>query len=1506
MPSGPKATVTYLNNARAPVVSEGSITPEVICDFQYLAQHYFLQVKGGVNDDQKVSHILVSFQDQEIRDWTTVNHDNFVKLSFPEFITALRKRWLPKDWADDTIREIRGASLDPLKDKFETWSTRLIKLNITLRGTPSHLTDDQLRLQLEAGIDQDLRDSAKTEKADTITDFPEWCEKLRMIDKKRLNDRKRLRTEMANYWGGNTTSKRPNIPSRTHTPAPSTPQNGSTTQPSDKYPPKLLPEERQLLQDNDGCFKCRTFNAGHRANECNITLSGKGYKTLTAQDVPRTKGVKERTARTGTSSSVNMIQTATPQLPHAVDLVAAVFPDDTAFSDEDGSETNSDDEHTIVSNPPPLKCDHLLWDCILRGPTGVLRVTALIDSGAHLVLVSPSIVAKLGLNPIPLHTPEQVSVAITNSMSKAPRTITHYTPLQPLNNEGTFQSHVVHAVITNHLSVPLILGLPFLVTNKIMCNYAKRELIVTVKEKPINLLAKTPRTMSIITTDTLASIHERAQTPLDSLLLGHERELRKQFATVFEPLPHADELPDEPVARIRLTDPGLTIKTRNYACPRKWRDAWHTLLQQHLEAGRIRPSEAPAGSGAFIIPKADVTVLPRWVNDYRQLNTNTITDCFPLPRISDILTDCGNAKFFAQLDMTNSFFQTRMHPDDIKLTAVNTPWGLYEWVVMPMGIKNAPAIHQRRVSSALRQWIGRICHVYLDDIVIWSNSLNDHIANVTTILAALKQNKLYCNPKKTKLFCKEIRFLGHRVSEHGIEADEGKADRILQWPTPTTAKEVRSFLGLVRYLATFLPNLAEHTTILDTLTRKECDKTFPAWTPKHQNAFDNIKRLATSSECLTTIEPSLMPNSKIFVTTDASDYGSGAVLAFGPSYESARPVAYDSRSFKGAELNYPVHEKELLAIIRALTKWRTELLGHTFEVWTDHRTLEHLNTQRDLSRRQARWLELLSQFDAKIRYLPGDKNCVADALSRLPDTNIVTVASIVTNNTQRSIHTRFELEDALLAEIKAGYKSDPFAIKLVEAAPGMPNVTNKQGFWFIDERLYVPNGTQTREVLFRLAHDKLGHFGTAKTYHTLRDSFYWPGMRRSLENAYIPSCTECQRNKSRTQKPIGPLHPLPVPDRRCDSVAMDFIGPLPIDNGYDCILTITDRLGSDIRIIPTTCSLTAQRLAELFFREWYCENGLPLEIVSDRDKLFVSHFWKALHKLTGVDLKMSSSYHPETDGASERTNKTVIQCLRFAVERDQKGWSRALPKVRFDIMNTVNKSTGHTPFLLRFGKSPRLLPPLYTPPLDTPNDPAEADARSQIERMAFLELEAKDNLLTAKIDQAKQHNRHRDTTFPFRVGDQVVLSTKNRRAEYKSESDRRVAKFMPRYDGPYKILATNERHSTVTLELPNSAHSFPVFHTSEVRPYKDNDDHLFPGRAKRPPTPVTINGEQEFFIDKIVDERTRNNKKQYRVRWQGERPEDDKWLPTSELEDCEALDDWQARKTKPPRLVLRK
>jgi hypothetical protein len=1003
--------------------------------------------------------------------------------------------------------------------------------------------------------------------------------------------------------------------------------------------------------------------------------------------------------------------------------------------------------------------------------------------------------------------------------------------------------------------------------------------------------------------------------------------MKVEFKATFEPIPHASLLPEEPVCKIQLIDPKRTIKSRSYDCPRQYQDSFKTLITQRINSGFIRASDSAHCSPSFIVPKADPNALPRWVCDYRQLNDNTVPDNFPIPDIENMLRNAAKGKIWGQIDMTDSFFQTRMHPDHIKLTAVSTPFGSYEWLVMPMGFRNSPSVHQRRVTDALRPLIGSICAVYLDDIVIWSQSIEEHIVNVRHVMQALVDAKLYCNPNKTNLFKYDIKFLGHKVSQSGIEADDKKVDKILDWPAPESVHDVRRFLGLVRYLNAFLPRLALQSQVLNELTLKRYERNFPAWTERYQTAFQAIKDIVVSRECLTVIDHS-DTSKRIFVTTDASDTCTGAVLSFGECWKTARPVAFDSMTLKSAELNYPVHEKELLAIMRALRRWKVDLLGSEFLVYTDHRTLLNFNTQKDLSRRQSRWMEELSIYNLKFVYVKGEDNCVADALSRAP-LNVRTVDNLeeaeraaahpyrfseddecfIANvnpydsllacvgalsdttfhhkSSDKVSETRLALDSSVIDELKEAYKQDPWCQHLLVAARGMSNLIIRNGLWFVGERLIIPN-CSIREMIFHMAHDSLGHFGFAKTYEAIRNSYFWPNMRKDLEEFYIPGCVDCQRNKNSTTKPAGPLHPLPVPDKRFDSIAMDFVGPLPLDDGFDMILSITDRLGADIRLIPVRQDITAEQLALVFFDEWYCENGLPSNIVSDRDKLFVSKFWQQLCKLSGIKLKMSSSFHPQTDGASERTNKTLNQELRFHVERNQHGWKRALKRIRFHMMSTVNASTGFSGFQLRFGQQPKMIPALSV--LAELGPAQDTTANEVIEKVALDVAAAKDNLILAKISQSYHANSARSDAPNYKVGDLVMLSTLNRRREYLANTEKRVAKFMPRFDGPYEVINSNVAASTVTLAMPSARNVFPTFHTSLIKIFVQNDNVKFPTRSLDAPGPVSVDGHDEYFVDKFVDHRVVNGKTYYLVRWVNEGPSQDRWIVGEDLEENEALD----------------
>lgn len=320
-----------------------------------------------------------------------------------------------------------------------------------------------------------------------------------------------------------------------------------------------------------------------------------------------------------------------------------------------------------------------------------------------------------------------------------------------------------------------------------------------------------------------------------------ESELKAEFKATFEPISHASLLPDTQVCRIELKEAHRKIHTCSYDCLRQYQKAFKILIQQHIDSGFIRASDSEHCSPSFIIPKADKTALPRWVCDYHQLNDNTVPDNFPIPSIDNMLWNCAKGKIWAQIDMTNSFFQTCMHPDSVKLTAITTPFGAYEWLVMPMGFCNSPTIHQWHVTEALRPLIGSICAIYLDDIVIWSQTIDEHVRNVKTVMEALIAAHLYCNPRKTNLFKYNIKFLGHKISQNGIEPDDKKVDKIAEWPQPESANDVRRFLGLVHYLNAFLPCLAIQSEVLNKLTAKHFEHKFPNWTPEYQAAFQAIK-----------------------------------------------------------------------------------------------------------------------------------------------------------------------------------------------------------------------------------------------------------------------------------------------------------------------------------------------------------------------------------------------------------------------------------------------------------------------------------------------------------------------------------------------------------------------------------------------------------------------------------------------------------------------------------------
>ncbi|GAA5846261.1 hypothetical protein JCM11251_007270, partial [Rhodosporidiobolus azoricus] len=667
---------------------------------------------------------------------------------------------------------------------------------------------------------------------------------------------------------------------------------------------------------------------------------------------------------------------------------------------------------------------------------------------------------------------------------------------------------------------------------------------------------------------------------------------------------------------IKFIDLKKTHNQRGFNVPRKWRERWKKMLDKHLASGQLRPLASPFASAAFIIPKKDPNVDLQWVNDYRGLNSNTVKDRTPLPLPDVVLLDAALAKYWGKIDMTNAFFQTPMAEEDIEKTAIKTPWGLFEWTVMPQGLCNAPAMHQARVNEALRHLIGVCCQAFIDNVIIYSGTLEEHKQNCRAVLLALQAAGLYCSRKK---FSTRTEFLGHIISRNGIEADPSKVEKIKEWTRPSTVTQVRSFLGIVQYLRKFIPQLAEHTVVLTPLTRKGLTRIDHLWTDKEDTAFGAIKKIVTSLPVLKPVDQeSGVP---IWLMTDASKVGIGAVLLQGEDWKTAHPCGFWSRQYIAAKKNYPTHEQELLAVVAALKVWRIDLLGVRFRVLTDHDTLKHFQTQATLLKRQARWAETLADYDYELSYIPGKQNTVADLMSRFSfgtDTDVVAVCGI----------SAASLSSSLVRQLSGGYAEDPFCLQILKNLASSPLFKMRNGLlYFEDARLVVPDIKEVKEALLRNAHDALGHMGPKKTMASLAESFYWPGMSKAVL-LYVSSY-----------------------------VALDFVGPLPLSEGRDTLLTVSDRLTVYTRLLACCSKDGAKEVAELVFQGWFSLFGLPERLVSDRDKLFTSRFWRALHERAGVALQMSTSFHPETDGRSKQTNKTVIQVLRQQVSRAQKDWA---------------------------------------------------------------------------------------------------------------------------------------------------------------------------------------------------------------------------------------------------------
>ena len=812
------------------------------------------------------------------------------------------------------------------------------------------------------------------------------------------------------------------------------------------------------------------------------------------------------------------------------------------------------------------------------------------------------------------------------------------------------------------------------------------------------------------------------------------------------------------------------------------------VLREYLRTaeanGWIRRSASEAGAPILFVPKKDGSL--RLCVDYRGLNAITVKNRHPLPLISETLDRLGRAKWFTKLDLKDAYHRIPIRRGDEWKTAFRTRYGHFEYLVMPFGLTNAPATFQAYINRALAGLVDESCVVYLDDILVYSDTREEHVRHVREVLTRLEKFALYANLKKCYFFRQEVEFLGFIVGVAGVTMDPSRVSAVRDWPRPRTYQEVQVFLGFANFYRRFIRHYSKIVKPLTGLLKgsQKGKKNGPlVWGDCEEQAFHQVKQAFTNASVLRHYDPAL----RVRVESDASGFALAAVLSqlFDAEWH---PIAFWSRKMIPAECNYETHDQELLAVVSAFKQWRHYLEGasHAVQVLTDHANLRGFTKVKQLNGRQARWATFLAPFDFVIEHQSGKKN-PADAPSRRSDyagenqavTHLLPTlqqklaawsTEDLTKEDDTPLIRRIQATCAAFADEcgagtggeASGAAAVPMRVAVAatreEAAYEYPSSltlelirvlqgkdpktqgriaelrngvasdspwTLQQDILYRNGAVYVPKDEAVCTQLLRMHHDDAlaGHFGRAKTLELLTRKFTWDEVSQDVNN-YVKSCAVCQRTKARRHRPYGELASLPLPSRPWQEISMDLITDLPPskrgDRVYDAILVIVDRYCKMHRYLPITKTCTAAELATLLRDEVVVRYGMPQGIVSDRGSLFTSAFWSDFCFKAHVKRKLSTAFHPQTDGQTERANQGLEQYLRCFCSENQDDWAELLPQAEFAVNNSENHALRMSPFRVLYGWDPELntLLPEARDELQGERVPAAAELGQESQRNA--------------------------------------------------------------------------------------------------------------------------------------------------------------------------------------------